>query len=600
MAKDNTLYVQSKVMTRKMLTLECCSIGEFHSKHYLPLLQKLRYHKAHVHLLGKNCSGQQRLEAFLSRPSVRCRRDYAERLSAVFDEEIQSEHFGNSRSLSIEGSSVEAHATMGTTPQMTFHSHFSDGSRQDAAATHEHMKCLFTCLQEEGKLAPAMTVWEDTDGCSKQYRCGNALYLLSLLASKYGVTIDRAIGAPGHGKDVVDGLNATDKRYLKKMMCSIAKPEIDEEEGPKMKANSMQGGQLVSLAQECARLCSLQTRVSGVKGVGGKRAKRESEAKLQHRNYHVHKEDEVEFATLSMKAHGFEKGEHQGLLAHYNIRVSSELGLGLAAVRRIPCACPPCRNQMEHPWAPGIEAHKQPCFITNKECHYWQMYCKPDNVTGYNDWKIINLHAKPTTNPTPMLEDKAKKHVLCGLTTRLAQSLQLNGVGAINVEDTAEGGFYLLTWTTEPYTLQEDVYLNEYDPPMRVLTGELVCEGTYWMRVPRAKNWYTQMVEEDGGKTTVRVQQVLVPNLVLEAESSSLKLPNTCNKKHARQKGARYLPATAHDTILEEKCRRERLAFDDEGTAHDDDDFSDTASDDGSVESTDADESTEVGEEHCE
>jgi hypothetical protein len=28
------------------------------------------------------------------------------------------------------------------------------------------------------------------------------------------VTIDRAVGAPGHGKDIVDGLNAVGKRYL--------------------------------------------------------------------------------------------------------------------------------------------------------------------------------------------------------------------------------------------------------------------------------------------------------------------------------------------------------------------------------------------------
>jgi len=37
--------------------------------------------------------------------------------------------------------------------------------------------------------------------------------LLSILASAFGIKIDRAIGAPGHGKDIVDGLNATDKVF---------------------------------------------------------------------------------------------------------------------------------------------------------------------------------------------------------------------------------------------------------------------------------------------------------------------------------------------------------------------------------------------------
>ena len=68
---------------------------------------------------------------------------------------------------------------------------------------------LFDHLKEIGELMAGLTVWDDTDGCGKQYRCGTAMYLLSVLASTYGIVIDRAIGAPGHGKDIVDGLNAT-------------------------------------------------------------------------------------------------------------------------------------------------------------------------------------------------------------------------------------------------------------------------------------------------------------------------------------------------------------------------------------------------------
>ena len=36
-----------------------------------------------------------------------------------------------------------------------------------------------------------------------------------MLSSWYGIIIDSAINAPGHGNNVVDGMNATDKRYLK-------------------------------------------------------------------------------------------------------------------------------------------------------------------------------------------------------------------------------------------------------------------------------------------------------------------------------------------------------------------------------------------------
>ena len=85
-------------------------------------------------------------------------------------------------------------------------------SRQDSTTTNAHMDVLIKDLKVKGRLWRIL--FEETDGCGKQYHCGTALWLLSMLSSKFNITIDRAIGAPGHGKDVVDGLNATDKRFL--------------------------------------------------------------------------------------------------------------------------------------------------------------------------------------------------------------------------------------------------------------------------------------------------------------------------------------------------------------------------------------------------
>jgi len=120
-------------------------IGIFHRDYYLPALEKLAYHKPHVRILGKDCCGAERLAAHKRAPSVRTRRDYAERLAAAFNLEAQHEHFGNGRSLSMEGSAVETFVKAAVDAwrrgvwqmnegelQMVFHSHFSDESRQDA------------------------------------------------------------------------------------------------------------------------------------------------------------------------------------------------------------------------------------------------------------------------------------------------------------------------------------------------------------------------------------------------------------------------------------------------------------------------------------
>ena len=58
------------------------------------------------------------------------------------------------------------------------------------------------------------TIWENTYGCAEQYRCSYALYLMSVVSQCYSVITYRGISAPGHGKEVVDELNAVDKHYI--------------------------------------------------------------------------------------------------------------------------------------------------------------------------------------------------------------------------------------------------------------------------------------------------------------------------------------------------------------------------------------------------
>ena len=41
---------------------------------------------------------------------------------------------------------------------------------------------------------------------------------MTVLSSSYGIIMDRAINAPVHGTNVVDGINTTDKCYVKEQM----------------------------------------------------------------------------------------------------------------------------------------------------------------------------------------------------------------------------------------------------------------------------------------------------------------------------------------------------------------------------------------------
>ena len=52
------------------------------------------------------------------------------------------------------------------------------------------------------------TVWEVIDGCANQYRCGLAIYLITVLSSSYVIILECAINAPDHN-NIVDGLNGS-------------------------------------------------------------------------------------------------------------------------------------------------------------------------------------------------------------------------------------------------------------------------------------------------------------------------------------------------------------------------------------------------------
>ena len=71
-------------------------------------------------------------------------------------------------------------------------------------------------------------MWDQTDGCKKQYRCSIAYYVMSYLSTSYQIVIDRAVDTPGHVKDVVDVFNAVQKRYLATFLRMHSTPEKDK------------------------------------------------------------------------------------------------------------------------------------------------------------------------------------------------------------------------------------------------------------------------------------------------------------------------------------------------------------------------------------
>ena len=52
---------------------------------------------------------------------------------------------------------------------------------------------------------------------------------------------------------------------------------------------------------------------------------------------------------IKQESIGFRKGNRNGISSMYNIRCDPELGVDKAAVRRIPCSCLFCIEQLDLP-----------------------------------------------------------------------------------------------------------------------------------------------------------------------------------------------------------------------------------------------------------
>jgi hypothetical protein len=112
-------------------------------------------------------------------------------------------------------------------------------------------------------------------------------------------------------------------------------------------------------------------------------------------------------------------------------------------------------------------------------------------------------------------------------------------------------------WLGPPYPLEESCLLTEYEPPIFVPEGELVCDAAYFNKVPKAPQWYTIL----SNTTKVRLCQVLAADVTLEEESTAnaITLPNTCNRREARMFGARKI--VSHDSLLDKITRRAVIEF---------------------------------------
>mmetsp|Transcript_107616 Transcript_107616/g.219654 ORF Transcript_107616/g.219654 Transcript_107616/m.219654 type:complete len:139 (+) Transcript_107616:91-507(+) len=127
----------------------------------------------------------------------------------------------------------------------------------------------------------------------------------------------------------------------------------------------MEGSKGCSPALQCKRLLEFE-------GTTGKKSnrknnKRENSRAIQRMHYWV-KGGTEKLSGIKCKPAKLPKGEK--IRDHYNMYCCPELSLGRIALRKIPCKCLACNNQMKEKWIHKNPAEEQPRLQLAEDCKY--------------------------------------------------------------------------------------------------------------------------------------------------------------------------------------------------------------------------------------
>ena len=121
---------------------------------------------------------------------------------------------------------------------------------------------------------------------------------MTVLSSLYGIIMDFAINTPGHGNNVLYGLNATHKRYLKEEMELMGKLETKDTTYIGMLSSASKCIS-VNFLDQCLYILNNKEILNGLKG-STKIQKRQSEFKYQSFIYNVQRKSDVNHRGMKM------------------------------------------------------------------------------------------------------------------------------------------------------------------------------------------------------------------------------------------------------------------------------------------------------------
>ena len=98
--------------------------------------------------------------------------------------------------------------------KIDFHPHYSDDSAHNSDTSFDHIKKFLHWMYDNKLFIKDGIIYDTTDGCSKQYRCENSMWLLSVLTFTHRLLMGSCINYPGHGKRKLDSIDLANNIFL--------------------------------------------------------------------------------------------------------------------------------------------------------------------------------------------------------------------------------------------------------------------------------------------------------------------------------------------------------------------------------------------------
>lgn len=368
--------------------------------------------------------------------------------------------------------------------------------RQDAKTSYANLFKFFKMASTKGFLAKhqGCVVYIRSDGCPKQYKCAAAARMMGILGMIFGVEIDWLINAPHHGKCLVDAIAGRDKYEL----CNAMIRGMDS-------AHRDEFFKLLSEAAKAAKFLNERHATMDVKH----NAVTKDKLALTERTYVVSNSEHnsVPYSkccyhiTKSQfnKEHCNYTPDGKGIGAAYSTKVGHKemyhfsthyrMPIGWIAMRRVPCLCNHCHQQLSRIWMHGRELRDQPMFKSVANCGM-----RPVMGT-LNDWNFVCAKKTQLTYKSILHQVEENVAFRDGLADRLmlVESALVGakfGIISCSVHTTeAPEGLRLVAWVGSSKIIEEP---TEFDVCGIVTEpeGTVTHECFLWDQMIKKDGWF--------------------------------------------------------------------------------------------------------------